>query len=129
MSDSTRTTSTPAETVTERHPVRGFFWGFLMGLGLAIVAVVTKLVSLSLVTLIVLVVVGVVVGVVWGLYGPAKPPKGPAPGARVAPPEATRFDDFDEESIRPDPQADGDPSGQPAAGSSDGGVEAESDQD
>lgn len=129
MSDSTRITSTPGETVTERHPVRGFLWGLLMGLGLAIVAVVTTLVSLSLVTVVVLVVVGAVVGVVWGLYGPAKPPKGRAPDARMAPPETTRFDDFDERSIRPDPPADGDPSGHPAAGSSDGGSDAESDQD
>lgn len=102
MTASTRTTMTPGQTETKRHPIRGSIWGLLMGLGLAVVAVVTKVVSLSLVTTIVLVVAGIVLGVLWGLYAPAKPPKGPAPAARtVLAPETSRFDDFDEPAPRP----------------------------
>lgn len=97
MSDPTRTTLTPGQTVTKRHPIRGLFWGLITGLGLALVAVVIKVMTLSLVNVIILVAIGVVFGIVWGLFGPEKAPKGPAPAARtVVTPEATRFDDFDE---------------------------------
>ncbi len=93
----TRTTLTPGETVTKRHPIRGFLWGLMMGLGLALVAVIIKVMTLTLANLIILTSIGVAFGIVWGLFGPEKAPTGPAPAARtVVIPEATRFDDFDQ---------------------------------
>lgn len=97
MNAPTRTTLTPGQTVTKKHPIRGFFWGLLMGVGLALVAVVIKAMTLSLVNVVIVTAVCVVFGVVWGLFGPEKPPKGPAPAPRtVVVAEASRFDDFDE---------------------------------
>ena len=96
MTAPTRTTLTPGQTVTKRHPIRGFLWGLMMGLGLAVVAVVIKVMTLSLTNVIVMVAIGVVFGIVWGLFGPEKAPSGPAPAARtVVIAEASRFDDFD----------------------------------
>ena len=96
MNIPTRTTLTPGQTVTKRHPIRGFFWGLMMGLGLALVAVVIKVMTLTLANVIVLTSIGVAFGIVWGLFGPEKAPTGPAPAARtVVVNEASRFDDFD----------------------------------
>lgn len=96
MNIPTRDTPAPGQTVTKRHPIRGLFWGLMMGLGLALVAVVIKVMTLSLVNVIVLTSIGVAFGIVWGLFGPEKAPTGPAPAARtVVVPEASRFDDFD----------------------------------
>jgi hypothetical protein len=112
MSAPTRTTFTPGETVTKKHPIRGFFWGLMLGLGIAVVAVVTTLVTLSLMTVIAIVVVGVLVGILWGTFAPAKAPKGPEPAQRTAVVhEATRFDDFDQSPV--DHHADDDTGAEP----------------
>lgn len=106
MNHPTRTTLTPGQTVTEKHPIRGFFWGLLMGIGLALVAIITKVVSLSLTTSIVLVAVCIVFGVLWGVYAPPRAPQGPAPAPRtVVSAEVSRFDDFDAAASTDDDRA------------------------
>jgi len=103
MNAPTRTTFTPGETVTKKHPIRGFFWGLMLGLGGAVVAVVTTLVTLSLMTVIAIVVVGVLIGILWGTFAPAKAPKGPEPAQRTAVVhESTRFDDFEQSRVDDD---------------------------
>lgn len=82
-----------ADTVKKTHPIRGFFWGLVFGIGLALVLVITTVISLSLVNLIIVVVAGLVLGVAWGLFGPAKAPKGEPPSSAVPPPPTSRFDD------------------------------------
>jgi hypothetical protein len=132
MNAPTRTTFTPGETVTKKHPIRGFFWGLMLGLGGAVVAVVTTLVTLSLMTVIAIVVVGVLIGILWGTFAPAKAPKGPEPAQRTAVVhEATRFDDFeqsrvdddrnDDTTAEPDAEATADDTADGGAGDGDGG--------
>jgi len=68
-----------AATVKRNHPIRGAFYGVILGLGLALMAVGLKVVNLDSIMPIVLVVVGVIIGIVWGMAAPAKKVKGPAP--------------------------------------------------
>lgn len=82
-----------APTVKQTHPVRGVLWGLMFGIGLAFVLVFTTVINLDLVTMIIVVVIAIALGVLWSLYGPAKPPQGEPPVARVPPPETSRFDD------------------------------------
>ena len=84
------------EQVTKRHPIRGFIWGILFGLGLALIAIGQGYAALGTLPPFILVIVGIVVGTVWGLVAPAKKPKGepprqPVPVEKVEP---SRFDDF-----------------------------------
>ena len=100
-----------AELVTERHPIRGFFWGILFGLGLALIAIGQGYAALGTLPPFILVIVGIVLGTVWGLVAPAKQPKGdpprqPVPVEKVEP---SRFDDFT------DPTPTGTPAPAPAA--------------
>jgi hypothetical protein len=86
-----------AVEVLDRHPVRGFFYGILFGLGLAFVAIGQGWAALGTLTPFVIFLVGVVLATAWGFLGPAKPTKGPPPPEPVQV-EATppsRFDDFD----------------------------------
>lgn len=85
---------TMADTNIKRHPIRGAFYGLLLGISAAyflffqltvfgfdtITGVLTRF-GLT-------VLAGVVVGVVWAYVAPAKQPKGAAPAAPPAPSEA-----------------------------------------
>ena len=75
-----------AETTTKRHPIRGFLYGIVFGLGLALTAIGQKWVALGTWPPLILFIVGLIVGTVWATFGPAKKPKGPAPDAVAEPP-------------------------------------------
>jgi predicted lipid-binding transport protein (Tim44 family) len=78
----------------KRHPIRGFIWGLVAGLGLGLLLMVLSIVPLSIPTLAMYTGVTAVLGLVWGIVGPAKKPKGPAPAAaRSAPPAAETMAD------------------------------------
>lgn len=94
-------------TVKHLHPIRGFFWGLLFGVGLAFVLVFATLIELSISNLAIVTFVGLALGVAWSLVGPAKPPSGPPPSP-VHPPTApppSRFDDFGTPTEHPPPTA------------------------
>lgn len=86
-----------ATTVLKRHPIRGFLWGILFGLGVFAVAVGQGWAALGTWPSFLVFVVGVVVATLWGTFGPSKAPKGPPPvePTHAEPVESTRFDDFD----------------------------------
>jgi hypothetical protein len=79
-----------AETTLKRHPVRGFVWGIVAGLGIGLLLMVLSIVPLSIPTLVVYTAAAAVSGLVWGIIGPPRKPKGDAPhaDATVLPPEA-----------------------------------------
>lgn len=87
-----------AEQVLKRHPVRGFLYGVLFGLGLAMIFVGQGWTALGTWGPFVVFVVGLVLATLWGAFGPAKPPKGPepVPVEAVTAPPPSRFDDFGE---------------------------------
>ena len=68
-----------AETVLKKHPIRGFLWGLMTGLGVALLLMVFSVVPLSIPTLGIYAGASAVLGALWGSFGPAKQPKGPAP--------------------------------------------------
>ena len=74
-------------TTTKRHPIRGFFYGIVFGLGLALVAIGQKWAALGTWPPFILLIVGIIIGTVWSTYGPAKAPKGPDPTAPAPAPE------------------------------------------
>jgi hypothetical protein len=74
-------------TTTKRHPIRGFLYGIVFGLGLAFVAIGQKWAALGTWPPFILFLVGIVVGTLWSTFGPAKGPKGPAPAAPDAGPD------------------------------------------
>ena len=63
---------------TRRHPVRGAVFGFVIGIGLALIGIGQGIVALGTIGPALLVLLGVVLGVVWGLFAPAR-------GSRSAP--------------------------------------------
>jgi hypothetical protein len=67
------------ETVTKRHPIRGFFYGIPFGLGLMLIAVGQGWAALGTWPPFIVLIVGVVAATLWGTYGPAKAPKGDPP--------------------------------------------------
>ena len=72
------------ETITKRHPIRGFLYGIILGLGLMLLVVGQGMAALGTYPPFIVLIVGIVVGTLWGMYGPAKAPKGPPPaGATV----------------------------------------------
>ena len=72
------------ETITKRHPIRGFLYGILLGLGLMLLVVGQGIAALGTYPPFIVLIVGIVAGTLWGMYGPAKGPKGPPPaGATV----------------------------------------------
>ncbi len=75
-----------ADTTTKRHPIRGFLYGIMFGLGLALTAIGQKWVALGTWPPFILFIVGLVVGTAWATFAPAKKPKGPAPDAAPEPP-------------------------------------------
>lgn len=71
--------ATQPEPRRKVHPIRGFLWGILFGLGLTVVLVVLKVIPLDLLWMLGVLVAGVAFGVIWGLIGPAKRAKEPPP--------------------------------------------------
>ena len=60
----------------QRHPVRGFFFGLLLGIGVAMLTVLLGVFEMFTWTgPIAIIVGGVVIGVLWATLAPAKKPK------------------------------------------------------
>lgn len=78
------------ETITKRHPIRGFLYGILLGLGLMLLVVGQGIAALGTWPPFIVLLAGIVIGTLWGTFGPAKGPKGPPPaGATVVDDEPT----------------------------------------
>ena len=75
-----------AETMLKRHPIRGFLWGLMTGLGVALLLMVFSIVPLSIPTLGIYAGASAVLGLLWGSFGPPKQPKGAAPTTPPPPP-------------------------------------------
>jgi hypothetical protein len=73
------TTTTTAAATTKRHPIRGFLYGIVFGLGLAMIAIGQKWAALGTWPPVIIFVVGIVIGTAWATFGPAKAPKGAPP--------------------------------------------------
>lgn len=71
------------QEITKRHPIRGFIWGILFGLGLALIAIGQGYAALGTLPPLILLVVGIVLGTLWGLFAPSKKPKGEPPRQQV----------------------------------------------
>ncbi len=100
------------ETITKRHPIRGFFYGIFFGLGLTLIVVGQGLAALGTWPPFIVLVVGIIVGTLWGTFGPAKGPKGPPPaGATLA--DEPEPSPGPEPSPEPEPE-DAEPGGAPA---------------
>ena len=84
------------EQLTKRHPIRGFMWGIVFGLGLALLAIGQGYAALGTLPPVILLIAGIVLGTLWGLFAPAKKPKGEPPptAVDVETVEASKFDDF-----------------------------------
>lgn len=98
-----------SQTTLHRHPIRGFIWGLVFGLGVAGLLIVFSIVPLSIPNLIIYPVVIAVAGTLWGLFAPPKKPKGPEP-TRIdvsAPPAAAPQyeEEFPESSAALPPEA------------------------
>jgi hypothetical protein len=70
-----------AQPTLKRHPIRGFIWGIVTGLGVGLLLMVLSIVPLSVPMLIAYTGSVAVLGAVWGTFGPAKKPKNQAPSA------------------------------------------------
>lgn len=68
-----------SQTTMHRHPIRGFLWGLVFGLGVTGLLMVFSIIELSIPNLIIYTAVVAVLGILWGLFAPPKKPKGPAP--------------------------------------------------
>ena len=80
---STQTTAPTSKT--KRHPIRGFLYGIVFGLGLAFIAVGQSWAALGTWPPFLLLIAGVVIGTLWSTFGPAKGPKvAPAAAAPMA---------------------------------------------
>lgn len=77
-----------AEQTLKRHPIRGFVWGLITGLGVGLLLMVLSVIALSIPTLVVYTAVAAVLGAVWGLIGPPKKPRGAAPEVTTETPAA-----------------------------------------
>lgn len=67
------------DTITKRHPIRGFLYGILFGLGLLMVVVGQGYAALGTWPPFIVFIVGVVAATSWSIFGPAKAPKGAPP--------------------------------------------------
>lgn len=72
-------TATQHGVRVQRHPMRGGFYGLLLGLSVAIYLVLFAVTPFRISTLVIIVVIGVVVGGLWGAFAPAKKGDGPNP--------------------------------------------------
>jgi predicted lipid-binding transport protein (Tim44 family) len=77
-----------AEQTLKRHPIRGFVWGLIAGLGVGLLLTVLSVIALSISTLVVYATATAVLGAVWGLIGPPKKPRGAAPDIATETPAA-----------------------------------------
>jgi len=57
---------------TKRHPIRGFFAGLLVGLGVALLGIVTSQMALGTLPPYICIVAGIVLGVLWAMFGPTR---------------------------------------------------------
>jgi hypothetical protein len=83
-------------TEIKRHPIRGFLWGIITGIGVALILIVTKVITLSIPAMVITIVVVALLATLWGLVGPAKKARGPVP-ITITPspaPSPSRFDDY-----------------------------------
>ena len=70
----------------KRYPIRGFFAGLLLGLGVSFMLIVTSQIALGTLPPFIIVVVGIVLGVVWAMFGPTRGRRGsPEPAMAGAP--------------------------------------------
>jgi hypothetical protein len=76
------------EPTVMRHPIRGFFWGLLLGLGVALLLVNFAVIALGTLTPWVITLAVAVLGTLWGLFGPARTKGAPPVPAPTAPPSA-----------------------------------------
>lgn len=72
-------TATQHGVRVQRHPIRGGFYGLLLGLSVAIYLVLFAVTPFRISTIVTVVVIGVVVGGLWGAFAPAKKGDGPDP--------------------------------------------------
>ncbi len=72
-------TATQHGTRVQRHPIRGGFYGLLIGASVAIYLVLFAVTPFRISTLVTIVVIGAVVGALWGSVAPAKKLDEPAP--------------------------------------------------
>lgn len=63
-------------TAVKRHPIRGFLYGIVFGLGLMLIVVGQGLAALGTWPPFIVFIVGIGVGTLWSMFGPAKGPKG-----------------------------------------------------
>jgi len=89
------TATATSPTTTKRHPIRGFLYGIVFGLGLAMIAIGQKWVALGTWPPFIIFIVGIVIGTAWSTFGPAKAPKGASPTrpADPSPPPAPEPED------------------------------------
>ena len=100
MTASSPTARSTTQTTTKKHPIRGFLYGIVFGLGLALVAIGQKWAALGTWPPFIVFVIGIVVGTSWSLFGPAKGPKDPEPPTPAEPEPPTPADEV---SDRPAP--------------------------
>ena len=83
------------EAATKRRPIRGFLYGIVFGLGLALIAIGQGWAALGTWPPFLIFVAGVIIGTLWSMFGPAKDPKpdqgstgasDPAPEVAESPP-------------------------------------------
>ena len=72
-------TATQHGVRVQRHPIRGGFYGLLLGLSVAIYLILFAVTPFRISTVVTVVVIGVVVGALWGGFAPAKKGDGPNP--------------------------------------------------
>jgi hypothetical protein len=83
-----------AETTTKKHPIRAALYGFILGLGVAVLltfvypVIALETASSVATQWVIVVVVVMIISAVRGPFGPAKAPKGPAPVTAGSPPPA-----------------------------------------
>ena len=71
--------TTPDGQTVKRHPIRGFFWGLLMGLGITVLLIITNTISIGTITSFLVLIFSALFGIIWGLFAPPKKAKGQAP--------------------------------------------------
>jgi hypothetical protein len=76
---STTTVTTTPVPFRKSHPIRGIAWGFMMGLGAAVIAILLKIIPFDLVWALIVLAGGILIGILWSTLGPAKKPKGVPP--------------------------------------------------
>jgi hypothetical protein len=74
-------------TTVKRHPIRGFLYGIMFGLGLALVAIGQSWAALGTLPPFILFIVGIIIGTAWATFGPAKGPKGAGPSTPAPEPD------------------------------------------